>query len=140
MRKYLARKTNEEKAKAWDGPLSALPPMIDPTFRWMTQDGDVLTTREMSTWHLFNSLKMIWNHTIPIQFRFLPYKPYKGIINWNPKLRRRAISCLFHELTLRPDRTKKMDEVIATMQQYILHHKQECLHTNRKTLPDFTNG
>ena len=31
-------------------------------FRWRTMEGDVLTLDEMDTKHLFNSLKMIYNH------------------------------------------------------------------------------
>lgn len=31
-------------------------------FRWKTMSGDVLTLSEMKTGHIFNSMKMIYNH------------------------------------------------------------------------------
>lgn len=136
----LGRLTNKQKAKYWKNPLSALPPMLDPEFRWMTMDNRILTVREMSTYHLFNSLKMIWNHTTPIQYRFLPYKPYKGIINWNPESRRRAIFCLSHELALRPDINATMLDVLGKMAHYVRSHGQQILHTRTKDFPKLTNG
>lgn len=115
----LARLTNVQKAKLWDNPLAGLPPMLDPDFRWQTMAGEIMTTREMSTWHLFNSLKMIWNHTVAPQFRFMPYKPYHGIDGWHGPTRRRAVHCLFHELSLRPDITQTMKDVLQKMALYI---------------------
>lgn len=115
----LARLTNKEKARLFDNPLSNLPPMLDPNFRWETMECKILTTREMNTWHLFNSLKMIWNNTVPAHCRVSNFKPYSGIDKWPKRLRQHAITCLYHELCLRPDVTKDMIRVLREMMAHM---------------------
>jgi hypothetical protein len=112
----LSRLSNAEKAKRFNhNPLSDLPPMLDPEFRWVTMELDIVTTRQMNTWHLFNCLKMIWNNTVPKHCHVLPYKAYSGIDKWPKESRQHAVTCLFHELCLRPDITENMKRVLREM-------------------------
>lgn len=96
---------------------------IDPNFRWLTMKREVLTPQEMSTPHLYNCLKMIWNHTIPPAFRLIPYKPYKGIEKWTKKTRRWAITNLFNELMNRTDRSKWIDAGLFQMAEHLVANK-----------------
>ena len=45
-------------------------------FRWKTQRDQLLCPTEMHTGHLFNTLKMIWNHTMKDEYKFKPYRLY----------------------------------------------------------------
>lgn len=58
-------------------------PDRDSTFRWRTMDGEILTIEEMSTRHIFNSMKMLFNHLAaehggdPVWFNHV-YATYQG--------------------------------------------------------------
>lgn len=118
-----SRPSYQEKARQWDGmkSLSNLPPMLDPNFRWLTMEMKIMTTREMSTWHLFNCLKMIWNNTVPEWARVGNFKAYPGIEDWPSKIRRHAVTCLFHELAMRPDITEDMRRILREMMEAMSH-------------------
>ncbi len=45
--------------------------------RWLTHDKGSIKPKEMATTHLFNTIKMIWNHTVPEDMKLKPYKKYK---------------------------------------------------------------
>lgn len=112
--------------EVWDEPQTAYP-KPDSNFRWQTQEGEVLTLDEMSTWHVFNSLKMIWNHIVPQPCRFIPYKPYaakyfrtRGKWKW-------AVSNLYMELIARPDKTPTMDNVLKQMARYVIQSRNKCI-------------
>ncbi|MBF3800110.1 hypothetical protein ISG21_00480 [Burkholderia pseudomallei] len=42
---------------------------IDVTFRWRDRHGDRHDPAKMETRHVFNTLKMIWNNTVPSYYR-----------------------------------------------------------------------
>jgi hypothetical protein len=87
---------------------------IDPNFRWVCQDTRQMAVTEMSTFHLFNALKMIWNHTVPERYWILPRNPY-NLRGMHRTYRQRAISNLFCELMNRADRTQGMDDALRQM-------------------------
>ena len=70
-------------------------------FRWRTADGEVLTLREMETKHIFNSMKMCFNHLAavhggtPVWFNH-PYGDYEDMARDRPELLA-AIAVFFHE-------------------------------------------
>lgn len=96
---------------------------VDPAFRWVTTDRQILKPQEMNTLHLWNSLKIIWNHTIPVPFRLMPYKPYEGIEKWSRSSRKWAISNLFNELMNRTDRSKTIDAGLFQMAEHLIANK-----------------
>lgn len=44
---------------------------------WVTQDRQILEISEMDTRHIFHCVRMLWNHTVPIKYRLLPYRRYR---------------------------------------------------------------
>lgn len=44
---------------------------------WKTQTGQKIPIKSMQTSHLFFSIRMLWNHFCPVEYRILPYKEYK---------------------------------------------------------------
>lgn len=46
-------------------------------FRWRMQNGDYVRPHVMETRHLFFTLRMIWNHSVPDKYRLKPYKKYQ---------------------------------------------------------------
>lgn len=93
---------------------------IDPDFYWITQTGDVMRPADMSTPHLFNALKMIWNNTVPKEFILQPFRKWGGIPQWKKEHKRKAVANLFLELMNRPDRTKGMNDILAAMASHSL--------------------
>src|SRR6266436_216625 len=98
---------------------------VDPDFIWQTQEGELLHPTEMSVFHLYHSLRMIWNHTVPVEYRFLPYKPYN--YRAGRLQRKRAVANLFSELMNRPNRPKYMDDCLAVMAHYIIMSERKKL-------------
>jgi hypothetical protein len=80
----------------------------------------------MSTWHLFNSFRMIWNHTVKREYRIYPYKRYKKI-DWPREKIASAVINLFHELMNRNNRTKRMDDELQIMRETLQRHGKNLL-------------
>jgi len=88
-------------------------------FTWKTQDGELLSPPEMKTTHLFYSLRMIWNHSMPEEYH-LPGGRYN--IKWveNKIMAKTAIMALSIELA-----TRDFEELTIDLQwqwQYMLEH------------------
>ena len=91
---------------------------VNPNFRWVTQDGTIMRPRDMHTSHLYNALRMIWNHSVPRAFAVLPFNhQYK--INIPRPERRLAIANLFSELMNRNDLTEGMKNGLRKMAEYV---------------------
>ena len=79
---------------------------VTKQFMWQDRDGDMHDPANMRTSHIFFCLRMIWNHTAPVEYRIEPYQRYA----LNPKRFTReytamAIRCLMTELSKRDDLT-----------------------------------
>jgi len=70
-------------------------------FVWLTQTGQKIPVDQMGTSHLFNSLRMIWNHTAPATMQ-LPGGRYDGVQRWPVAYRQRAVAEFIRELATRP--------------------------------------
>jgi|SRR6516164_9488523 hypothetical protein len=92
---------------------------VDPRFYWITHTCDRLHPTEMATSHLFNALKMMWNNSVPEQYRIQPYRKWGGIPQMQTNYKRQAIKNLLAELMNRPDRTKGMDNALQQMYNYM---------------------
>lgn len=115
----LQQDKTEAKRQAWAA-LNKYP--VDPRFRWVTMDCQVLKAQEMRTSHLFNALKMIWNNSVDTQWIIQPYTEYTGVRKWKPEQRRFAVVNIFNELMNRPDRSKGMDDALRKMAEWAAKH------------------
>lgn len=106
------------KAAVWDSVPSRGSNPVDPNFRWQCQDGRIMRAQEMHTSHLYNSLKMLWNNTVPRAYVVLPFN-HKYKVNIERDQRRWAVGNLFNEIMNRTDRTPAMDEGLRQMAQAV---------------------
>lgn len=72
-------------------------------FMWLTHKGEAYYPSEMATPHLFYSLRMLWNNTVPPVFRVGKFKRYKDIPTWSRDYVKLAIDELARELGTRDD-------------------------------------
>src|SRR6266404_3577718 len=98
---------------------------VDPDFVWVTQEGEHIPPKEMNVHHLYHALRMIWNHSVPVEYRFLPFKPYHLRISRNR--RRRCVANLYSELMNRTNRTPQMDATLETMAAWVIMSEQKSL-------------
>ena len=84
--------------------LTAPPPKAVPaeTFRWRDRAGNLQAPSTMATRHLFFTLRMIWNHTMPASAR-LPGNLYTFSSYYKPAYMKDAIRALTTELATRED-------------------------------------
>lgn len=47
------------------------------TVVWKTQDGRRLQIGDMETSHLFNTVRMLWNHFAPAHYQLHPFRKYR---------------------------------------------------------------
>ena len=45
-------------------------------FRWLTNDDRELLPSELDTLHLFHSVRMLWNHTVPAKHHLTPFRQW----------------------------------------------------------------
>jgi hypothetical protein len=67
---------------------------------WRTQDGEMIAVTEMTTIHIFYSLRMLFNHSVPEEQRIPGGKRYKPE-NWTYEERIIWIKIFLKELALR---------------------------------------
>jgi hypothetical protein len=80
---------------------TALPARLIAGWTWKTHDKRLMKPQEMATSHLFNTLLMIWNHTMPEECRFHPYKRWR--LGYSPEYLKHAIYELAWEMAKRTD-------------------------------------
>ena len=93
-------------------------PAPDPDFKWITKYGERLSPKEMSTGHVFYSLRMLWNHTVPQEKRLRPYKEY-AFRNPNEEYWRKAVLNLLYELSTRDDVAQFMIDDLVSMARHL---------------------
>lgn len=70
-------------------------------FLWINHKGEAQYPRDMATPHLYYSLRMLWNNTVPPAFRVGKFKRYNDIAGWSRDYVKRAIDELSRELSNR---------------------------------------
>lgn len=75
------------------------------TFEWRDREGNFHKPENMETRHLFYTLRMIWNHSMPEEFRLTPYNSYRFGDFYTDEYMKRAIRNIAAELTKRKDMT-----------------------------------
>lgn len=72
-------------------------------FVWITHSGSRRLLSEMATQHIFYSLRMIYNHSVPPAFRVGEFKRYPDVPHWSPEYKRDALDAFDQELRDRTD-------------------------------------
>lgn len=89
----------------------------DGPFIWITHKGAALLPSEMATPHLFYSLRMIFNHSVPPVFRVVgageEMKRYRDVPHWNADYRTEALTQLTAELDSRDDLDETLRDQLA---------------------------
>jgi hypothetical protein len=94
-------------------------------FAWRTRDGQHIDVSRMETRHLFYTLRMIWNHTMPKDAKLKPYRSYAFSSFYTEQYLKEAIRHIFHELTGRKDISKRFVKELEIMAKYVLKYKLE---------------
>lgn len=86
---------------------------ITKPFIWKTHDGRKLTVQKMETPHLFNIVKMVWNHSCPEELKFKPYREWN--LNLDVEYLKEVVKRILVELSTREDLTQEMIDIIKQM-------------------------
>lgn len=70
-------------------------------FKWRTQQDEFLLPKNMGTRHLYHTLRMIYNHTVPAVDRIPPFKHYSFGPFYTTEYIREAVYHLGIELSTR---------------------------------------
>lgn len=97
-----------------------------PFFRWQTQDGLRLKPIDMDTRHLYMTVRMLWNHTMPVEFKLGPYHRYQLGDRFTEEYIKLSFRVLMSELVTRPD--------IEDAWMHGIAHMVRCLNQN-PTIP-----
>ena len=74
----------------------------------------------MNTHHLFYSIRMIFNHTVPAEHATGPHRKY-NLKDHSAEMRRFVLVAMLQELVTRPDRPRWMDNELAHMADTVNH-------------------
>lgn len=101
---------------------------------WIDSDGMVWYPQDMSTKHLFFTVRMLWNHLCPPEMRFEPYKEYPSLYYGlreptNAKRLRALLPVMLRELERRPDMEPYFSATLYRMKLHFLNG-----HFNLKAL------
>lgn len=71
-------------------------------FRWLARSGDLYRVQDMETSHLFNTVKMVWNHSVPEEHKIdRNHKRYTFGNAYSYTYIRLAMYCMLRELQTR---------------------------------------
>lgn len=96
-------------------------PTTEP-FRWRTSKHDgnrMLLPSEMETRHVFFTLAMIWNHSMPEEARTHNYKKYKFGSYYTAEYMVQAIHALSRELATRKDMEPHWKKMLEHMLKWL---------------------
>lgn len=88
---------------------------LDTGFRWLASSGRRWDPSEMETRHLFNTIRMIWNHSAPDHLQFKPFRRYMFSSFYSQEYFRDAVNALGAELSLREDMTAAQKRILREM-------------------------
>ena len=75
----------------------------EKTFEWRQKGGEYIQINKMHTRHLFYTLRMIWNHTMPMDARLTPFRMYSFGPVYTQEYLKRAVKEILSELCTRED-------------------------------------
>jgi len=100
---------------------------IEREFEWRDQKGVFHKVEDMETRHLYYTLRMIWNHSVPEEMKLKPYKRYQFDCFYTPQYIAIAVRKMMRELIKRTDITP----IEAASLKLMIHFQK------RKELPDW---
>ena len=92
---------------------------IIPEWRWRTTHGHMVPPRLMETQHLFFTLRMIWNHSMPDDAKLHPYRLYRFRPFYSPEYMTEAIRHVGTELFTRDDINPRFRVQLDFMNDYL---------------------
>lgn len=118
-----------------------MPNQMATPFVWRTHDGRELTPQEMETKHLFNTLKMVWNHSCPVRAQIRPFKRWWFGPSYTKTYMANAVRFMYAELL-----TRQLDDYMTAdlrwMEQWFrksLRENAKCMKMNQE-LPSLVLG
>lgn len=104
----------------------------DHEFRWHpSRHHDTrrqVSASDMGTMHLYRTIRMIWNHTLP--WKFEPYRQYTFSPIWTAEYVRRSITALGRELLTRTNCPAEVNDSLATMRNHIFENNRGLASEN----------
>jgi hypothetical protein len=100
-------------------------------FMWKDRNNRFHAPAQMETSYLYKTLKMIWNHSMPEEFKLMPYKLYAFGPFYTPAYMRQAAKAFVRELEHRKsDMTFVMCRELQYMGEVLwaLDHKKIIEH------------
>lgn len=88
-------------------------------FRWRDRFGTFHPIDKMETRHLFHTLSMIWNHTMPDDAKTHDHRRYHFSLFYTVDYMRRAIFAIVPELETRPNLAGSWRLRIQFMKDYL---------------------
>lgn len=98
---------------------------IKRKFQWRDSQGGFHLPSEMETRHLFYTLRMIWNHTMPDQAQIKPFRRYEFGEHYTEYYLKDAVLNLAHELKTRNDMTAEWRAQLSFMVGWLSTHQPE---------------
>lgn len=105
----------------------------DP-FKWKTRDGRTYEIVKMTTTHLFNTISMIWNHSMPKDVRTHNFNQYAFGKSYTRDYMMTAVRLMLPELLARPDLSEFQLRRLQYMHACLL--KNPMLGTGERTSHD----
>ena len=84
-------------------PSTKPPSEVKAPFLWRTRGGAFVTPADMETRHLYFTVRMIWNHSVPDQYKLKPYTRYTFCSFYVSGYMSEAIKNMLVELSTRQD-------------------------------------
>lgn len=97
-------------------------------FLWRDRMGTYHKPEDMTTQHLFFTVRMVWNHVCPVRLQIHPFKQYNFSSYYTDEYLKKSVYVLSRELSTRSDLT-------PYFKRCILH-----MINNSKALGELTNG
>lgn len=103
---------------------------IQEGWKWRESSGKMSLPKDMETRHLFHTLKMIWNHTMPEDARFTIYKKYTFSDRYSPEYMMKAVFNIGNELFKRTDLTDLQKLALSQMNDYLMSKTRKIPYAN----------
>ena len=94
-------------------------------YTWRDQKGQHHRPEDMSTSHLFNTLKMIWNHSVPAERQVKPFRQYPFGPFYSQEYINESVKMLMRELVNRTDLDHLQEAVMQLISVRIENMLQE---------------
>lgn len=99
-------------------------PGDEEPFRWLSRDGEWSEPRNMDTDHLFFTIRVIWNHTMPYEARTHDFQRRDFGPTHGPEYLVKAIGVMVPELSIRTDLGPRHKLHLRKMVEWLINNRQ----------------